>query len=138
MHIDKFLEVSDAQAVTTTAPSTDVIDTKQVRSNLGMSELELVVTLAETAIAAGAATVAVTLQDSADNSAWRDIASKVLPLADMKAGASHVLGIPSQTQRYLRVNYTVATGPLTAGKFNAAIVNKAQAWMAHADSPNVS
>ena len=138
MHIDKFLEVSDAQAVTTTAPSTDVIDTKQVRSNLGMSELELVVTLAETATAAGAATVTVTLQDSADNSAWRDIASKALPLADMKAGASHVLGIPNQTQRYLRVNYTVATGPLTAGKFNAAIVNKAQAWVAHADSPNVS
>ena len=138
MHIDKFLEVSDAQTVTTTAPSTDVIDTKQVRSNLGMSELELVVTLAETATAAGAATVAVTLQDSADNSAWRDIASKTLAIADMKAGASHVLGIPNQTQRYLRVNYTVATGPLTAGKFNAAIVNKAQAWMAHADSPNVS
>ena len=84
------------------------------------------------------ATVTVTLQDSADNSAWRDIASKTLAIADMKAGASHVLGIPHQTQRYLRVNYTVATGPLTAGKFNAAIVNKAQAWMAHADSPNVS
>lgn len=138
MHIDKFLEVSDAQTVTTTAPSTDVIDTKQVRSNLGLSELELVVTLAETATAAGAATVTVTLQDSADNSAWRDIASKTLPLADMKAGASHVLGIPHQTQRYLRVNYTVATGPLTGGKFNAAIVNKAQAWVAHADSPNVT
>ena len=138
MHIDKFLEVSDAQAVTTTAPSTDVIDTNQVRSNLGLSELELVVTLAETATAAGAATVTVTLQDSANNSVWRDIASKVLAIADMKAGASHVLGIPHQTQRYLRVNYTVATGPLTAGKFNAAIVNKAQAWVAHADSPNVS
>ena len=53
MHIDKFLEVSDAQAVTATAPSTDVIDTKQVLSNLGMSDLELVVTLAETATAAG-------------------------------------------------------------------------------------
>ena len=115
----------------------DVIDTKQLRPNLGMSELYLVVTLAETATAAGAATVAVTLQDSADNSAWRDIASKTLTIADMKVGASHVLGIPHQTQRYLRVNYDVATGPLTAGKFNAAIVNKAQAWMAHADSPNV-
>ena len=137
MHIDKFLEFSDAQTVTATAPSTDVIDTKQLRPNLGMSDLELVVTLAETATAAGAATVAVTLQDSADNSAWRDIASKTLTIADMKVGASHVLGIPYQTQRYLRVNYTVATGPLTAGKFNAAIVNKAQAWMAHADSPNV-
>ena len=137
MHIDKFLEVSDAQAVTATAPSTDVIDTKQIRSNLGLSDLELVVTLAETATAAGAATVAVTLQDSADNAVWRDIASKTLAIADMKVGASHVLGIPHQTQRYLRVNYAVATGPLTAGKFNAAIVNKAQAWMAHADSPNV-
>ena len=137
MHIDKFLEVSDAQAVTATAPSADVIDTKQLRPNLGMSDLELVVTLAETATAAGAATVAVTLQDSPDNAVWRDIASKTLTIADMKVGASHVLGIPHQTQRYLRVNYTVATGPLTAGKFNAAIVNKAQAWMAHADSPNV-
>ena len=88
MHIDKFLEVSDAQAVTATAPSTDVIDTKQLRSNLGMSELEMVVTLAETATAAGAATVTVTLQDSADNSAWRDIASKTLAIADMKAGAA--------------------------------------------------
>ena len=138
MHIDKFLEMSDAQAVTATAPSTDVIDTKQLRSNLGMSDLELAVTVGETATAAGAATVTVTLQDSADNASWRDIASKTLALADMKVGAVHALGLPHNTQRYLRVNYTVATGPLTAGKFNAAIVNKAQAWMAHADAPNVA
>ena len=138
MHIDKFLEVSDAQAVTATAPSTDVIDTKQVRSNLGMSELEMVVTLAETATAAGAATVTVALQDSADNSAWRDIASKTLAIADMKAGASHVLGIPHQTQRYLRVNYTVATGPLTAGKFSAQVVAGIQQNVAKPDSARIA
>ncbi|WP_404856436.1 Bbp16 family capsid cement protein, partial [Escherichia coli] len=29
--------------------------------------------------------------------------------------------VPAGVQRYLRVNYSVATGPLTAGKFTAGI-----------------
>ena len=76
------------------------------------------------------------------NQVWASIPGSwiIPPLAALTAGTEVVRlpinGMP--LKRYARVYYTVATGPLTAGKFNAAIVNKAQAWMAHADSPNVT
>jgi hypothetical protein len=124
MIIDRLLQVSDDQAVTATAVSTDVIDFGQANPNSGMSDrLSLVVTVGEAAAAAGDATVTVQLQDSADNSNFSTIAAtSALPKAALGAGAQVVLPMPPVHRRYVRVNYVVGTGPLTAGKFSAQIV----------------
>ncbi|MEH1142342.1 Bbp16 family capsid cement protein, partial [Klebsiella pneumoniae] len=76
-----------------------------------------------TATAAGAATVNVQLQTSPDNSTWTTIYdSGALALAALKAGKRVVSAkVPAGVQRYLRVNYSVATGPLTAGAFTSGI-----------------
>lgn len=128
MIIDKLLKVSDDQSVTASAPSTDVIDFGQANPNTGMDNLsKMVITVSETATASGAATVSIALQDSANNSAWADVV--VLPtkqLSDLKAGAQFVIPMPTKLRRYCRVNYTVGTGPLTAGKFSAQIVTGIQ------------
>lgn len=124
MIIDKFLQVSDDQAVTATAVSTDVIDFGQANPNTGNNfPTYLVVTVGETVTAAGDATVTVQLQDSADNSSYATIAAtSAIGKADLGAGKQIVIPMPVEHRRYVRVNYVVGTGPLTAGKFSAQIV----------------
>lgn len=124
MIIDKLLQISDDQAVTATAASTDVIDFGQATPNTGMTDrLHMVITVGEKATAAGAATVTFTIQDSANNSAFTDVAaSAAVGLSGLVAGAQIVIPMPLQHRRYVRLNYTIGTGPLTAGKFSAQVV----------------
>ena len=124
MIIDRQLQVSNEQAVTSTAASTDVIDFGQTNPNTGMSDhLGLSITVDEAATAAGAATVTFSIQDSADNSSFADIAvTPAIAKTALTLGAQVVIPMPKLHRRYVRVNYTVATGPLTAGKFSAQFV----------------
>jgi len=127
MILDKLLMFSEAQAVTATAASTDVIDLsplKGTRRDIGVGEqLEFWTNVNTTAAAAGAATLNVQLQTSADNSTWVTLYdSGSLALAALVAG-KRILStkVPQGVLKYLRVNYVVATGPLTAGAFTAGI-----------------
>ena len=128
MIIEKFLQVSNDQAVTATAASTDVIDFGQKTPNTGLTDrLSMVITVGETATASGAATVTFSVQDSADNSTFADVvASAAIGKAALVAGAQIVIPMPVQHRRYVRLNYTVGTGPLTAGKFSAQVVTGIQ------------
>lgn len=127
MILDKLLMFSEAQAVTATAASTDTIDLGPIKGtvrDIGVgAPLELFVNVNTTATAAGAATVNFQLQTSADNSSWTTlVASGDQALAALTAGKRiFSVKVPSGVQRYLRVNYTVGTGPLTAGAFTAGI-----------------
>lgn len=127
MILDKLLMFSDKQAVTATAASTDVIDLGPIdgtRRDIGVGyQLEFWTLVNTTATASGAATVNVQLQTSPDNSTWTSIyESGALALAALIAGKRIVSAkVPSGVQKYLRVNYTVSTGPLTAGAFTSGI-----------------
>ncbi|MDR1351519.1 MAG: hypothetical protein LBJ59_12235 [Zoogloeaceae bacterium] len=140
MIIDKFLQVSDKQAVTATAASTDVIDLGQANPNVGVGgRLSMVITVGEAATASGAATVVISVQDSADNATFADIiATGAIPKAALTLGAQVVLPMPPVVRRYVRVNYTVAAGPLTAGKFSAQLVTGYTQNTPYPDSPNIS
>ncbi|EKF8821446.1 hypothetical protein AAAW47_002837 [Cronobacter sakazakii] len=127
MILDKLLMFSEAQAVTASAASTDVIDLGPIdgtRRDIGVGyPLELFVTVNTTATAAGAATVNFQLQTSPDNSTWTTLYdSGSVALASLTAGKRVVsTKVPAGVQRYLRLNYSVGTGPLTAGAFTAGI-----------------
>lgn len=140
MYIDKLLQVSNEQAVTTSAASTDVIDFGQTDPNVGLDDrTNLVVTVDEAATAAGAATVTFSLQDSADNSTFADVAvTAAIGKATLVAGYQHVIPMPTKLRRYVRAYYTVATGPLTAGKFSAQVVAGIQQNVAQPDSSKIS
>ena len=140
MIIDKLLQVSDAQAVTASAASTDVIDFGQANPNSGINHnTSLAITVDETATAAGAATVTFSVQDSADNSSFADVAvTAATGKAALPAGAQVLIPMPVVHRRYVRAYYTVATGPLTAGKFSAQIVTGVQANRAYPDSPRIA
>ena len=139
MYIDKNLQVSNEQAVTATAASTDVIDFGQANPNTGLSDhSNMVITVDEAATAAGAATVTFAVQDSADNSTFADVAvTAAIGKATLVAGFQHVIAMPTKHRRYVRVNYTVATGPLTAGKFSAQVVAGFQQNVPQPDSAKI-
>lgn len=136
MFIDKALQVSNEQAVTASAASTDVIDFGQANPNIGMDDRsKMVITVDESATASGAATVTFSVQDSADNSSFADVAvTAAIGKATLVAGYQHVIPMPTKLRRYVRVYYTVATGPLTAGKFSAQVVAGIQQNVAYPDA----
>jgi hypothetical protein len=141
MIIDKALQVSDEQTVTATAPSADVVDFGHANPNLGngAQPTYMVVTVDEGAEATGAAIVTFAIQDSGDNSNWADVAlTKAIGKADLAAGEQIVIPMPVGLRRYARMNYTVGTGPLTAGKFSAQIVTGVQKNDPQPNSPNIA
>lgn len=126
MILDKQLEFSNAQAITATATSTNVVDLgpKNGRGMSGSGHLPIEFTVATTFTAAGAATLTIQTRtsDSSDMSGAVVIAqSPPLALADLVAGKDvpYYPGLPVNTKRYVDLNYVVSTGPFTAGAISA-------------------
>ena len=140
MYIDKALQVSNEQAVTVSAASTDSIDFGQANPNVGLDDRSnMVITVDESAAAAGAATVTFSVQDSADNATFADVAvTAAIGKANLAAGQQVVIPMPTKLRRYCRVYYTIGTGPLTAGKFSAQIVTGIQQNIAQPDSARIA
>lgn len=139
--IDKFLQVSTAQAVTATGPSTDVIDAGATKSASigrdlgGGTQLFMEFTVGATFTAAGAATLNLALQDSADNSSFADVlVTPPLALAALTVGQRFYIPLPAKMRRYIRANYTVGTGPMTAGNISAQIVDGMTVERSYPDS----
>ena len=133
MITDKLLRVSTDQAVTSTAVSTDTIDLSVARDIGEGKKLIMNFAVTEAATADGAATV--TFQVIGSTSA--DLSSPVvlgstgaIGKASLTLGANIAVDINtligSKGYRYIGANYVVATGPLTAGKFTADIVETVQ------------
>lgn len=129
MLIDRQTLLSDKQAVTATAFTSDQYDTGNVSParNLGRAGLRAVVTVSTTALAAGAATVTFELieaDDAAGTNANVIMSSGAIGKAALTAGAKPFdVPIPDHNKRFLMGRYTVATGPLTAGVFSFALLN---------------
>jgi hypothetical protein len=143
MILDKQNEFSDSQAVTASAISTNVFDSGATGAlkNLG-DTIFLVVQCDEAATAAGAATVAFSLESdsTADlaTSPTVHATTAAIGKANLTAGSTQwVIELPlAQYERYVGVRYTVATGPLTAGKFSAFLTRDPQFWQPqHANNP---
>ena len=56
----------------------------------------------------------------------------------LKAGAQVVIPMPTKLRRYCRLNYVVASGPLTADKFSAQVVAGIQQNDPQPDSPRIA
>jgi len=129
---------SDAQAITASTVSTNVIDfgasgkpvgaAAAIRKDLGRGKkVDLRLQMVETALASGAATLTVDLQTD-DNEAFSSPrvawTSGAIPKASLVAGYVFPLEFfpRGADERFARLSYTVATGPLTAGKITAGVV----------------
>lgn len=145
MILDALLEFSDAQAVTSTAISTNVIDlgpvTDNVLRNIGTGEpVYLIVSTNTTATDTSSdATLTVTLEsDSTANlatSATVHYSTGAIAFAGYATAGTVVAAVQlpaGNYEQYLGVRYTVASGPLTAGAFDAFLTKDAQLWRAYA------
>lgn len=126
MILDALSLFCDQQAVTATAVSTDKMDLSSVR-HIGDGEpLEVYILVEETVTAAGAATVDfqfVTDDNAALSSPAIEAASGAIGKATLVAGYEIRLRVPLlDFERFCGMNFVVATGPLTAGKFTAGLV----------------
>ena len=136
MYIDRQNLFGQDQAVTASAASTDYIDLGVLRDIGNGERPEILVLCTQDVTAAGAATVTVALQTD-DNSSFSSpvnlVLSDAIPKASLVAGAQVLrVAVPYGTERYLRLFFTVATGPLTAGKFTSGLVAQRQANVAYA------
>lgn len=133
MIIDSQNEFSVEQAVTTSAASENYINNGSV--DLGMADVSVALTVKEAVAAAGAATVnfKIEMSDQSDFSgAVTALESGAIAKADLIKGFQKFFKLPVGTnKKYVRAYYEVATGPLTAGKFHAAIVGGVQANVAY-------
>jgi len=121
MLIEKSTILGSAQAVTSSAAS-DVVDQVVASDAIARAPfLQFLVTTSFTA--AGSATMQLELQDSADNSSFSTVyITEAIPKATLVAGYKRNFRLPPGLRRYFRANYTVATGPMTAGNITAQLV----------------
>ncbi len=147
MIFDASVRLSASQPITVTAPSANTIDLGKpgrvyragadlnVNPGLGHA-IPFLIQVDEAFTAAGAATLTIDLQTD-DNEAFSSPVSvwtsKAFSLAELKPGANLALVnyVPKGTldkglERFFRLNYTVGTGPMTAGKITAGVVAAVQ------------
>ena len=143
MILDKQLVFSDAQAVTASANSSNILDLSAIR-DVGTGENLYLVVVCVVAMTDGSSnsTVAVTLA-SDDNESLSTPTTRMTigTFAALSAAGTRfvarlqpeVLGI----ERYLGVVYTVANGDLTTGSFDAFICHDVDLSKAYADGVTI-
>jgi hypothetical protein len=133
MIFDRLLTVSNAQAVTASAVSTDVIDLSKAMDIGEGEDLYMHINVDVAATAAGAATVEFQVIGSTAAAMSSPVvlgSTGPIGKADLVIGKQIAVRINPQIAslglRYLSANYVVVTGPLTAGSFTAGIVHDIQ------------
>lgn len=151
MLLDSQLVFSDAQAVTSTAISTNVVDLNQVVGpnaiqDIGAGEdLYLIVSVPVAITDTGSdATLAVTLEtDTAVGlgSSTVVLSTGTLAFAAYSPAGTVILAIRLPAfdyKRYLGIRYTVASGPFTAGAIDAFLVKDFAKFKAYASGFTVA
>ena len=133
---DALLRLSNAQAVTASAVSIDKLDVGPQARDIGRgTPLYINTTVDVTVLAAGAATVQIDVITSAlDTLASPTVLCSTgpIPKADLVAGRAPIviaiapsnLSTLPKGQQFMGVQYTVGTGPLTAGSFTTYVSNE--------------
>lgn len=138
MLLDNQLLFSDAQAITATAVSTNVIDTAPFFSGvtgraLGVGKQLYVFWGVDTAFtdSGSDSTVAISVEtdDNASMSSATTLATMVTLAALSAAGTRGVFALPSGTyERYIAVRYTLANGNLTTGAITSGLTLNPDQW----------
>lgn len=122
MILDSQTLFSDAQAITATAASTNLIDLTAARDIGKGVVIPLLIQVTEAFNNLTSLTIAIQTDDNASFSSAKTVMSEVVVLADLVKGRiSPMDAIPVGTaERYVRINYTVtgtapSTGKITAG-----------------------
>ena len=133
MIIDYNLQVSDAQALTADAASTNVIDLGSDRDIGPGEDMKIAVTL-DVDMGGSSPTMAIQVQTSSDNSTFTTVQTS-RTVAAGSAGDSIIMGLPDTNDRYLRLYYDLG-GTSPTATVTASIVKDAQQWQSYANAAN--
>jgi hypothetical protein len=143
MIFDAHNQFSDAQAVTATAASTNLLDLGAVR-NLGAGENLYVAVVCDVAMtdSGSDSTLTVTVETD-DNASFSSAttAQTVGTFAALSAIGTSLIARLSPTainERYMRLKYTTANGDLSTGSFTAFLVKDVQNYTSYADGLTIS
>ena len=126
MFIDKQLVMSEAQAITVAADSTNVIDFGAADLNIGQGNPLYVEVWLDTAFTTSASlTLTITLESSADNSTYNAVDKLVIMPATLMSSLLTPkqlvkMSLPENMKRYVKLHYAVSN-TIAAGKINAFI-----------------
>ena len=127
-----------AANITVTRKSTKALDLNRAAQDIGEGEeitIRIAVVTAFTAVGAATLKIALVTDDNAalTSPVVLQDQSVVIPVADLIIGFERVFTIlPSSVmEQWLGLVYTVATGPMTAGAIDAAVVESVQGWEAY-------
>lgn len=145
MILDAQNEFSDGQAVTSTAISTNVIDLGATNTLKDIGAGEPVYLVVQTIVAAtdsgSDATLTVTLESdsTADlaTSATVHFSTGAMAFAAFSPAGTVLAAVRlpiGSYERYLGVRFTVASGPLTAGNFDAFLVKDYGKFLSYANN----
>lgn len=145
MILDTQAEFSDSQAVTSTAISTNVMDLGATNALKDLGAGEPVYLVVQTVVAAtdvgSDATLTITLESdsTADlaTSATVHYSTGALAFAAFSPAGTTLVAIrlpAGSYERYLGVRYTVASGPLTAGQFDAFLTKDYGKFLSYANN----
>lgn len=148
MILDAYLEFADAQAVTSTAIS-NVIDlgSDNTLRDIGAGEDVWLVVLTQTSAtdSGSDATLTVSLEsdstaDLATSATVHDTTGALAFAAFATAGTVlYAKRLPvGEYERYLGVRFTVASGPLTAGKFDAFLTKDYAKFRTYANAAEIA
>ena len=135
MIFDRTLLFSNAQAITATAASTDIVDLMTTGAayghdaalvrDLGTGQgIPLLIQAVEDFNTLTSLTVTVQVDDNSGFSSAKDVMSTTIALANLKAGRTFAITVipPGANERYMRINYTVTGSNPSAGKITAGVV----------------
>jgi len=136
MFIDKELELSDSQAVTSSAASTNYIDLS-VDADVGVGKPLWVIMQLDVAADAGNSdetySVALQTDDNTSFSSATDIATTTITRGDA-AGTGYTMGFPMANERYIRLYYTTA-GTSPSMTISSWVTDQLPTkWAAYADA----
>ena len=130
MIVDKFLRVSEDQAITADAASTNTIDLSQARDIGEGQSLFMVFTVTQAFNNLTSALLEVVISDNADLSSPQILAMQSVLLAGLTVGAQFTVVIPPQVgslgKRYLGAYYDITGTAPSTGKITADIVTNIQ------------
>lgn len=135
MITDAQLQLSNAQAVTASAVSTNTYDLGVARDAGAGEPLFVVITVDESFATATSVTISV-INSASDNLSSADtlISTQAIPIANLAAGRKPIvielpralLNATPVGRRYIGLNYAIGGSNATAGKFTANIVKDVQ------------
>lgn len=127
MRLDSQAIFSDAQEITTSAASTNVVEISKPNGKLSEvafgHDIPLLIQVVEDFAGLTSLKVGVQTSDNEAFSSPETLVESTLLLADLKAGKKFpIKSVPAGNKGYMRLYYTVA-GTATAGKITAGIVD---------------